>query len=139
MSDDTNTLDGCTIIGTLLRGDAGIINIVPATNIAEGAPPRGAQLPIILIESTSSVEPGQPLVRGAAVMTVDRVAVTIRAASHRDRKRIRALVVACCAGKTGSIAGASNVSVLTAGAGPDLRGPADSFDRTQDFRVFYNA
>lgn len=137
MSEPPEPIDGCTIVGTLLRNYSGLVGIVPTANIKEGATPKGASLPLVLLENVSSVEPNQPLSRPDALLTVDRVAVTIRAASVRERKVIRWLVVRACAGKTGDIAGAKNVAILTAGAGPDLRGPGDSFDKTQDLRVSY--
>ena len=137
MSAPPEPVDGCTIVGTLLRNYSGLVGIVPTANIKEGAIQKGAPLPLILLENVSSVEPSQPLCRPDDLLTVDRVAVTIRAASHRERKVIRWLVVRACAGKNGEIAGAKSVAILTAGAGPDLRGPGDSFDKTQDFRVTY--
>lgn len=137
MSEEADPADGCTIIGTLLRQSADLVAVVAAPSIKEGAIPKGAPLPLVLLENVSSVEPNQTLCRPDNPLTVDRVAVTIRSASVRERKLIRWLVMRACAGKTGNIAGAKNVAILAAGAGPDLRGPGDSFDKIQDFRVTY--
>ena len=40
---------------------------------------------------------------------------------------------------TGDIGGALRVSILTAGLGPSLNGPGNSFEQTQDFRVSWDA
>lgn len=70
---------------------------------------------------------------------MERISVAVRAASYDDQRAAIKLVVKACAGRTGSIAGADNVSVLTAGRGPDLRGPGNTFEQTQDFRVSFDA
>lgn len=49
------------------------------------------------------------------------------------------LVRDCCAGRTGNIGGGVNVSILTAGRGPELNGPGNTYERTADFRVSYDA
>ncbi|MBD8733944.1 hypothetical protein [Sphingomonas sp. CFBP 13706] len=131
-------MTGVAIIGALLQLDEPLIAAIPAGQIKAGALPDGVVLPTLLVRMTSNVE-RQTLVRGATVRTIERISVTVRAASYRDQVAAMKLVVKACAGKTGSIAGAANVSVLTAGRGPDLRGPGNSFEQTQDFRVSFDA
>ncbi len=130
--------DGSDIIGALLLADADLLAVVPAARIKAGALPENVPLPALLVTCTSSVERAA-LVRGAKARTVDRISVTVRAASHADRKTVMGLVTACCAGKTGAVGGGSSVAIRPAGRGPDLRGPGDTFDRTADFRVSYDA
>jgi hypothetical protein len=125
---------GVDIIGALLRADSSVTAFVPEVAIKAGRLPDGIALPALLIKATSTVE-RQPLKRGPSVRTVERVSVTVRAANYREQRLAMKLVRDCCAGKTGEIAGASSVSILTAGTGPELDGPANSFERTQDFRV----
>jgi len=131
-------MTGVDIVGELLNSDEPLIAAVAAGQIKAGALPDGVVLPTLLVRMTSNVE-RQMLKRGATVRTIERISVTVRAASYRDQGAVMKLVVKACAGRTGSIAGADNVSVLTAGRGPDLRGPGNSFEQTQDFRVSFDA
>jgi hypothetical protein len=82
---------------------------------------------------------GRRLKREAVTRTIDRISVTVRAANERDRASVIGLVVNACAGLTGNIGGGSSVSILTAGRGPYLSGPGDTYEQTQDFRVSYDA
>ncbi|HEX8585059.1 MAG TPA: hypothetical protein VF680_11680 [Allosphingosinicella sp.] len=129
---------GVDIVGALLRAHAGLLAVVPIERIKAGALPDGVELTALLIRCASSVE-RQVLKRGATTRTTDRIAVTVRAASYREQRAAIALVKACCAGLTGDVGGGRSVSILTAGTGPDMRGPGDSFEQTQDFRVSYDA
>lgn len=129
---------GTDIIGALLLADAPLIALIPATRIKSGILPDGVELNALVVHETSQVE-RHTLVRGAKVRTTDRVSVTGRFRSVRERKRIMEMVKNICAGRTGAIAGMENVSIITAGRGPDLLGPGDSFEKTQDFRVSYDA
>jgi hypothetical protein len=131
-------LEGSDILGALMTADAELLAVVPAAQMKAGRLPDGTPLPALLARTVSSVD-RQPLKRGPLVRRTDRVSVTVRAASHRDRKAVIGLVRKCCAGKTGDIGGGLNVSILTAGMGPDLNGPGDSFEKTQDFRVSWDA
>lgn len=132
------TVTGASIVGTLLRDDTEIATAVPAERLKLGALPDNIPLSAILLRIVSSIE-RQTLVRGAKTRTVDRVSVTVRAASYREQTRLIGLVKKCCAGRTGDVGGGQSVSILTAGTGPDLRGPGDSFEQTQDFRVSHDA
>lgn len=136
MADAVTT--GTDIIGALLLADAPLIALIPATRIKSGILPDGVELNALVVHETSQVE-RHTLVRGAKVRTTDRVSVTGRFRSVRERKRIMEMVKNICAGRTGAIAGMENVSIITAGRGPDLLGPGDSFEKTQDFRVSYDA
>lgn len=131
-------ISGAHIVGTLLRDHAPLTSIVPIGNIKRSRLPENISLPALVVTEISQVE-RRTLVRGAMVRTVDRVAVAGRFASNEQRNKVMEIVKQCCAGRTGAIAGATNVSILTAGRGPDLNGPGDSFEKTQDFRVSYDA
>jgi len=131
-------MTGVDIIGALLTGYAPLLAVVPLERIKAGMLPDGVTLPALLVRDVSSVE-RQSLRRGATTRTTDRVSVTVRAANYRDQKAIIALVKDCCAGKVGAIGGAAAASVLTAGTGPDLIGPAMTFEQSQDFRVSFDA
>lgn len=131
-------MSGVDIIGTLLAGHEPLVTVVPPTSIKQGRLPDGVPLPALLIRTTASNE-WQALSRGSSVPTTDLVSVAVRAKSYREQKAVMKLIVAACAGRTGTIAGFANVAVLTAGAGPDVSGPADSYEQTQDFRVSFDA
>ena len=131
-------MSGVSIVGELMRADAGLVARVAVENIRAGRLPDGATLPAILLRTVSSTE-RQALTRGDTVPTTDRVSATVRAASYLDQCDIMKLMLAACAGKIGTIAGFDSVAVLSAGAGPDVAGPADSYEQTQDFRVSFDA
>jgi len=131
-------MSGVTIIAALLETDSDVVAAVPAEQIKAGRLPDSTPLDTLLIRNVSMVEQ-QMLRRGAVVHTVERIAVTVRAARYASVGAILRLVRAACADKTGTIADFENVAVLTAGTGPDVNGPAHSFERTQDFRVSFDA
>lgn len=131
-------LEGSDIIGALLCDDQSLVALVPVGQIKAGLLPEGAPLPSLLVNGISSVD-RQPLKRGPLVRRTDRVAVTVRAGRHIDRKTIIAAVRKCCAGKTGNLGGGLNVSIITAGIGPDVNGPGNIFEKTQDFKVSFDA
>lgn len=130
-------MSGNIIIGSLLRGDAAMTAAVVEANIKAGRLDDNAALPTLLVRTISSVE-GLTLVREGFVRNTDRIAVTVRTENYRDKGAIIKLVKACCAGVTGSVASYENVVVDAAGTGPDINGPADTFEQTQDFRVSYD-
>ncbi|MEG3089502.1 hypothetical protein [Sphingomonas sp. PB4P5] len=139
-------MSGVTIIGELLRANAPIAAfladrdppVLAADQIKAGRLPDGVALPAFLIRTVSVVE-RQFLKRTGMVHTVERVSVAVRAASYRDQRKAIRLSRPACAGKVGAIAGFTNVSILTAGTGPDVTGPGDSYEQTQDFRVSFDA
>lgn len=129
-------MTGVDIIGSLLVAEPA--GPVPAGNIKAGAFPDGVALPALLVRLVSSGE-RQPLRRGPIVRTRDRVSVTVRASSYDQQRAVIAWIKDRCAGKFGAIGEADSASVLTAGTGPDLLGPASSFEQTQDFFVSFDA
>ena len=131
-------LEGSDIIGALLVDFPDFAPIAAADAIKAGRLPDGTPLPALLVRVVSSVD-RQPLRRGQLTRRTDRVSVAVRAASHEERKTLIGAVRRCCAGKTGDIGSGLNVSILTAGMGPDVNGPGDSFEKTQDFRVSWDA
>lgn len=134
----TDIVTGVGIVGELLRSDPTITAMMPVARIKAGALPENVELPALLLKTESSKERAD-LKRGSTTRTTDRVSVTVRAANYRDQCIAIALVKACCTGKTGNIGGGLRVSILSAGTGPDLRGPGNSFEQTQDFRVSFDA
>ncbi|KQS50968.1 hypothetical protein [Sphingomonas sp. Leaf198] len=131
-------MTGVDIIGELLRTDDALIALIAAEQIKAGALPENVVLPALLVRLVSSVE-RPALKRGGTVRTIDRVAVTVRAETYRDQGKAIRLARSCCAGRTGNVGGGKSVSILSAGTGPDARGPGNAFEQTQDFRVSFDA
>lgn len=130
-------MTGADIVGALLRAHAPLTTIVPSTAIKGGSLPEGQSLPALLVRTISLVDQ-QPLRRTGWCRSVARVGVTVRAASYREQNAIIALVRTCCSGRTGNIGGGVRVSVTTMGLGPDIVGPGNSYEQTQDFRVSFD-
>jgi len=130
-------MTGADIIGALLTANSNATDMF-GKNIKEDRLPEGVNPPVLLVRTVSSVD-RQPLTRGPLVRQTDRVAVMVRAVSVKERKAAIKLVRAICAGRTGDIGGGLSVSILTAGLGPSLNGPGNSFEQTQDFRVSFDA
>lgn len=128
-------MDGADVLGALLLAEPGP---VPAANIKAGRLPDSTGLPALLVRVVSTVE-RQPLRRGNLVRTLDRVSITVRAGSYDEQRAVMQWVKQRCAGFVGPIAGSGNVSVLTAGMGPELDGPGNTFERTADFRCSFDA
>lgn len=134
---DTVPVTGSDIVGALLLASPALLALVPADHIAAARLPDGLPLPLIVVELISTTN-RQPLKRGRFVRRTDRITVNVRTASHADRTRAMHLVGLACAGRTGTIAGAERVSVVTAGSGPELNGPGDSYDQGRDFLVSFD-
>lgn len=130
-------MTGADIIGELLHGYKPLTAVIPAGQIKGGRLPPGISLPALLVRNVSSVE-RQRLKRGASVHTRDRVSVTVRARTYDEQIRVMDLVEEACADRIGPFAGSERASVLTAGRGPDLGGPGDSYEQAQDFRVSFD-
>jgi hypothetical protein len=130
-------MTGVDIIGDLLRADAGLIAIVPVDRIKAGQLPDNVALPALLVRLVSSIE-RLTLTRGSIVRATDRISVTVRAGNYRDQGAVIGMARSICAGRIGAVGGGTDVAILNAGTGPDVLGPANSFEQTIDFRVTFN-
>jgi len=132
-------MTGSEIIGAQLRGNLALTTVVRAGAIKGGRLRDDEALPVVLVRSISIVD-RQTLALEEKVRVTERVSVTVRASSYRDRATIMKLLRT--AGRAGLVIpamdAATNISVLTAGAGPELNGPNDSYERNQDFTVSYD-
>lgn len=129
-------MSGVTIIGALLGASAAVIAEIPATRIKAGRLPEDIDLTALLVRLVSSID--RQKLDGTTDRVTERVSVAVRASSYREQRVAIALIRAACAGFVGDVAGFSRVSVLTAGLGPDVNGPGNSFEQTQDFRVSFD-
>lgn len=130
-------MTGADILGAVLAADSALVAVVTPASMKLGALPENVTLPALLIRVVSSVD-RQPLKRPGVVRVIDRVSVAVRARSYREQVAVIRLVRAAAAGKTGNIGGGTRVSILTAGKGPDLIGPGNTFEQSQDFRVSFD-
>lgn len=130
-------MTGADIIGAMLLDDDDVTDLVPAAQIKGGRLPEKCPLDVILVRTVSSVD-RPTLSREATVRRTDRVSVAVRAESYRGQKAIIAAVRSCCSGREGDLGGGRNVAVTSAGLGPDMDGPGNSFEQTQDFRVSFD-
>lgn len=129
---------GTDIIGAVLREAAAVTAVVPVASIKAGRLPDNVKPPAVLLRTISIIE-RQPLKRTRMVRWTERVAVLVRAEKYVDQKAIIRLVRAAALARSGAIAGGERVSILPAGVGPDVAGPANSYDQTIDFRVSFDA
>lgn len=128
-------MTGADIIVKLLSDDAGLTALVPVGNIKLGALPQGVALPALLVRTISQVD-RQPLKRGSRDFVTERVSVTVRARDYREQRAIMKLTKRPV-GWTGELETATGISVRSAGLGPDLLGPGDSFEQARDLRVSF--
>jgi hypothetical protein len=131
-------MTGVDIVGARLRANAALLAIVPLASIKAGMLPDAVALPALLLRSVSRREVIR-LKRGTVVRYVERVAVTVRAKTYREQVAIMKMVLPICAGWTGDQPPAERISILSGGTGPDVIGPAQTFEQTQDFRVSFDA
>lgn len=131
-------MTGADIIGALLLADAGVIAKVLPRHIKAGRLADGIGLPSLLVRVVS-VTDRQALRRAGWERSTARVSVTVRAKSYREQNAVMKAVRQMPRGAVGTVDAAENVVVLTAGLGPDVNGPGDTFEQTQDFRVSFDA
>ncbi len=130
-------MTGVEIVGAILRDHPALVERIPVERIKAGSLPDNIVLPALLLRTVSSID-RQWLKRSDVWRVTDRVSVAVRASSYVDQIAIIQIVKRLCGGLTGDIGGALRVSILTAGTGPDVGGPANSFEQTQDFRVSFD-
>lgn len=133
-----DVVDGATIMGAVLCAYVPLLKLVAVENIKGGRLPEGQPLPAILVRTVSSVD-AKRLRREATRRCIDRVSVAVRAASWAEQRAIIQAVRDAGADRVGQLGGGTNVSILLNGLGPDVDGPGNSYEQTQDFRVSYDA
>lgn len=131
-------MSGAMIVGTLLEAAPPVIALVPKAAIALVRLPDRTSPPLMLVRTVSEVE-RQPLKRSGWVRRTERVSVAVRAVSYRQLGLTLRTINAVLVGPQGDLVGCRAVSILAAGVGPDVDGPGDTFERTADFRVSFDA
>lgn len=128
-------MSGTAIISALLCASPTVLAAVPEGNIWSGGLPEGTATPSLLSTSISDVDSHG--LTGGARLTTERVQVTIRTATHRERAALIALVKLACDGASGAIAGSAVLDVVSAGKGPDFQDDASVWLTSVDFRVTF--
>ena len=135
-------MTGVSIIGALLAAHDPLIAVVPAERQKAGRLPDGIALPAVLVRVVDLID-AQPLKRTGWQRSTARIAVTVRAASYRQQGEVIRLIRRACAhdfiAAIDDLVDVERISVRTAGLGPDVNGPGNSFEQTQDFRVSFDA
>lgn len=130
-------MTGLEIVGAILETHEPLLELVDVDSMKAGKLPDGVVLPALLLRTVSSTD-RQFLKDSGFYRAKDRVSVTVRAASYEDQIKIIAIVKRCCGGLTGDIGGGLRVAILRAGTGPDMNGPANSFEQAQHFHVSFD-
>lgn len=129
--------DGVQAVRTALVADGTLTGLVPAARIiGDDALPKDVTYPAITLSSVSRVDRNIPNpLTGRHV--VERIQVTIFAASRPSRKAVLDAVRHAAGDKMPTVTGISAVTIHTDGAGPDFLGEGDVRITTQDLRVTY--
>jgi hypothetical protein len=133
-----DVIDGATIMGAVLRDYAPLLKLIEPRNIRGGRLAEDQPLPAILVRTVSSID-AKRLTRSATRRCIDRISVAVRAASWAEQRAIIRAVRDAGADRVGQIGGGLNVSILLNGLGPDVDGPGNTYEQSQDFRVTYDA
>jgi hypothetical protein len=125
-------------VSHLLENDASLIAVVPAARQFGGLIPQGTALPALAITSVSTVRRQEV---NADNFCIERVQVTVHAATYPQQKQVLALVRAALPRRPGTVNTVKVDSILTDTTGPDFRN--DSVDPPifmgeQDFMVRYS-
>lgn len=129
--------DGVGIILALLLGDAALTTLVPAERIVAGVLSLNTALPAIAVTrvSGSDLNLASP---GPTRHVTERVQVTVLAPTYPQQQEVLQAVKKAAADRIGTIAGAANVTVHTAEAGPDFMDNQASIHMgSEDFFVGY--
>lgn len=124
------------IIVALLKADADLLALIPATRMFPGAIPQTAKFPALAYTNISDNDRHTLSGTEAAVIETGRVQITVAAQDYPSKERLIGLVRRACADKRGQIAGITVNNVRSAGIGPDLDNTdAGIYGRTIDFLV----
>lgn len=130
--------DGVKIVRALLAGATNVTALVPATRITAGPLPQDTALPAISVTSVSSVDLNT-VAAGAKRRIKELVQVTVLAAKYPSQKQVQTAVRTACSHKFPDVSGASEIVVLSQGAGPDfMSDAADIYQGSNDFSVGFN-
>jgi len=130
-------MSGVAIVRYKLANAAGVTAVVPATRIQAGTMPENTALPFISVSQISSTPLNQ--VARTSGLRMDRVQVTVEAASYVQMRQILALVRTALPYTRGTVNSVACDSIV-----PDVEGP-EGFDgvlmshfQSQDYIVHWS-
>ncbi|EJL21896.1 DUF3168 domain-containing protein [Novosphingobium sp. AP12] len=131
-------MDGVAAIRSVLIADDELRLLVPEDDTSAGPRGLGASLPSIMLESVSTVDRNIPS-PGASRHVHERVQVTVMARNYPEQKALLRAVKRAAADQVNpEVAGIADVTIHTAGAGPDLMAEeASIWIGSQDFITTY--
>jgi len=112
-------MSGVSVIRALLVASSGLTDIVPATKIFAGVVPLKTAVPAISVGQVSGTE-NLTVKMATRPMRVERVQVTVEAASYKQQKEVLELVREACVRGSGNVNGVTLDSILPDGEGPDF-------------------
>lgn len=124
------------IVRNVLASAAAVTAQVPAARIFVGDIPLKAALPAIGAKFISGTERQTVKMGEASRYRVDRVQVTVYAATYQSKVEILELVRTALCPKRGDVGGFAVDSILPDGEGPDFdEGDPVIYERSRDFLV----
>ena len=130
--------DGVAVIWSLLTANGALTGLVPVARIIPGVLPQGTPLPAIAITSVSSIDRNMPS-PGSQRHVSERVQVTVMAQNYPSQKATLLAVKKAAADRMPTVAGMTDITVHTAGAGPDFMSEEAAIHQgSQDFNVRFN-
>ena len=132
-------MDGVGALRATLVADGALTALVPAGDIAAGPAEVGTTLPLVMLESVSTIDLNIPA-PGTHRFVRERVQATVIAADYVNQKAVlRAVRKAAADTLYPAVAGISGVTIHTDSAGPDFY-DADfaGWRGSQDFMVTYS-
>lgn len=131
-------MKGVAAVRAVLKADATLTALVPASRIVGGMLPQGTNLPAISLDSLSVVD--RPLPNpGADRFVRERVQATIHASNWDSAKAVKRAVRNAGDSKFPTVSGISNVTIHLAGSGPEIENEEASINlEFQDFSVTYS-
>lgn len=129
-------MSGVAIARYVLANAAAVTAQVPAARIFIGNIPTNTALPAIGIMHISGTERDTVALSEASRYRMDRVQVTVHAATYGSKVAILELARTALSPKRGTLNGYDVDSILQAGEGPDFDDEAAKvYERSRDFMV----
>ena len=113
-------MSGVSVLRYLLANNAAVIAQVPAARIFAGAAPLNTALPLITVTGVSGVPQNTVKVNESGRIQVDRVQVSVLAATYASQVTIMRLVRAALTHRSGTVNSVTLDAIIRDSEGPDL-------------------
>lgn len=135
-------MSGVAALWRLLVDAAPIWDLVevPAASVVSGDLPITTPVPALGVSEVSALERTTVSMKEVARLQVERVQVTIHAATYLQQKQLVRLVAAACRNRKALVGDVDVLSILPAGEGPDGFVPDPViYQQTIDFMVAWRS